>query len=1492
MEKPTEEGDSSGSGPRQSSCTVTSLGSISGTATRSGSWASDCDSVNRSGKYARFYSFSVSEASDVQIDLESTDSPAVDTYMYLLSGAGTSGSVVESDDDGGSGRNSQIVRQLSAGSYTVEATTFLSATTGNFSLSISASPACRVTLGTITGTETRSGSWASDCESVNSSGKYAQFYTFTVGGTADVQIDLESTDSPAVDTYMYLLSGAGTGGSVVERDDDDGSDKNSQIVRRLSAGSYTVEATTFSSATTGNFTVTIQVSSTACTATSLGEITGTVTQSGSWASDCDSVNRSGKYARFYSFSVAETSDVQIDLESTDSPVVDTYMYLLSGAGTDGSVLESDDDDGPGLNSQIVRELSAGNYTVEATTLLSGTTGNFTVTIQVTAVPPPECAVTSLGAITGSTSQTGSWSSDCMSVNRSGKYAQFYSFSVSGTANVQIDLESTDVPAVDTYMYLISGGEKDGSVLEFDDDGGDNRNSRIVRQLSAGTYTVEATTFSSALTGNFTLTIDVPTGPEFAQDPYSFTVEEGATNGTSVGTVSASNTTSYSITAGNSAGKFTIGSTSGTITVAGSLDHETTGLYSLTVQASDGSLTDTATVAITVTDVNEISIGNPGDVTEGGDMTFTVTAESGGVTVTYGIGGTATAGDDYVDPGLGPLAVTLAAGETSASITIDTNTDSTDETYETVVITLTGAVGGGGVIDSANSSAEGAIADLVEGDAISNNDTAAAIEVTTPNEASSRIQLKIPTSRPTLANPLKSWNFSERAFVVRVQARVLETSTSTSTEDVPATIDIAKTTRPAYTTSLPGYSNLGNGQFVWVEPTDPDDDRYILLTVQRPSWVHSVSHYIVTVSKPDFAIVGPPTLSTAGATSSVAGKVTLTVTIRNSTGSASGGKDSNSSIVIYCTKPGVTSFPESFGFDELRSSGSTDLIGSKSQTQVAITTACQGAALDNTDRVSANALVKTPGWEQPWATGDDTFRWPFDVDTPWHAQSTITGGLQLTPPNSVCTLSFPLSYKTRGASGAGSAAMSTTAHCYEAGQNWEQGSYPEGAPGNVALGTTFDPLLPSNRDCEIRDDNNSPVTKTNCHRGDQAYATGQDPTASRDIFRPGTENSLNLDADLPIEYFARDTSDTFKIVGARPPQEGDIVHKVGRTTGWTSGRVKDYTVVDDDGTVTNLNDSTCPGNELGTDNHFSKGHDKVPSADDYYIECLVWAAYQSEGGDSGSPVFVEKDPGSTNSVREVLLVGVHYGGAGDLGLFIPIDRIYAESLLQGYDWTTPEIRPVPALDDPMDESLELEAAGWSIVATFLMKDFGHGLGTKYEAVLHRVGSGGLLAPVVADGGNPYAVEISHSNPIARFDVLNIPSDQRSGEFRVKVRMCPYEVGVAPNTNACSDYGSDGGKSIKLPPAPQNFTSTSSSRTQVEVSWDLVPDTTGYEFDYREQGTTDWLSRSGSEVTSPAPIPDLSCDTTYEFIVRAYGDGSPYDMTWGFWSEILTASTGSC
>ena len=69
------------------------------------------------------------------------------------------------------------------------------------------------------------------------------------------------------------------------------------------------------------------------------------------------------------------------------------------------------------------------------------------------------------------------------------------------------------------------------------------------------------------------------------------------------------TTTYSITAGNGDGKFAIDGSTGAITTAGALDHETTPSYALTVQADDDNGgTDTATVTVTVTDVEESTTG--------------------------------------------------------------------------------------------------------------------------------------------------------------------------------------------------------------------------------------------------------------------------------------------------------------------------------------------------------------------------------------------------------------------------------------------------------------------------------------------------------------------------------------------------------------------------------------------------------------------------------------------------------------------------------------------------------------------------------------------------------------------------------------------------------------------------------------------------------------------------------------------------------------------
>ncbi len=132
----TARGDSGSptTGSTGDECSIENMGTLRTTAlTRSGSLGRDCESPNESGKLARYYSFRVSETSEVRIDLESS---AFDPLLFLRQGSSLSGRQIERDDDGGSGRNARIERELSAGTYTIEATSFRSDTTGAFTLRV------------------------------------------------------------------------------------------------------------------------------------------------------------------------------------------------------------------------------------------------------------------------------------------------------------------------------------------------------------------------------------------------------------------------------------------------------------------------------------------------------------------------------------------------------------------------------------------------------------------------------------------------------------------------------------------------------------------------------------------------------------------------------------------------------------------------------------------------------------------------------------------------------------------------------------------------------------------------------------------------------------------------------------------------------------------------------------------------------------------------------------------------------------------------------------------------------------------------------------------------------------------------------------------------------------------------------------------------------------------------------------------------------------
>ena len=271
------------------------------------------------------------------------------------------------------------------------------------------------------------------------------------------------------------------------------------------------------------------------------------------------------------------------------------------------------------------------------------------------------------------------------------------------------LAATDPDAGETFAYALiddAGGRfvvdpasgevtvADGSLLDFE---------------SATSHSVTAqVTDSTGLTYTETFSITVGDVNETPTDLAlaGNSVSENSANGTSVGTVSATDpdagdSASYALT-DNAGGRFAIDGSTGEITVADGtqLDHEAAGSHSVTVEVTDGAgNTYTETFSITVGDVNEAPTdlalaGNSVDENSANGTsvgTVSVTDPDAGDSASYAL--TDTAGGRFaIDGATGEITVAdgslldhEAAG--SHSVTVEV-TDGAGNTYtETFSITV-------------------------------------------------------------------------------------------------------------------------------------------------------------------------------------------------------------------------------------------------------------------------------------------------------------------------------------------------------------------------------------------------------------------------------------------------------------------------------------------------------------------------------------------------------------------------------------------------------------------------------------------------------------------------------------------------------------------------------------------------------------------------------------------------------------------------------------
>jgi len=411
----------------------------------------------------------------------------------------------------------------------------------------------------------------------------------------------------------------------------------------------------------------------------------------------------------------ETASVTVN-PVNDAPVVDDQGFGVNentANGTAvGTVVASDVDAGDSLTYAITAGNTGGAFAVHGSTgqitvantaaLDFETNPTFTLTVQVTDDGTPILNDTATVTLT------------LADVNES-PVVDDQGFGINeNTANGTIvgTVVASDVDAGDSLAYAITAGNTGGAFAINSSTGQitvANATALDFETNPAFALTVQVTDDGTPIlndTATVTLTLaDVNENP--VVDDQGFGMNENSANGTVVGTVVASDpdagdSLTYAITAGNTSGAFAINGSTGQITVANTaaLDFETNPSFSLTVRASDGTLSDTATVSLTLADVNDSPVVDDqgfgvNENTANGTVVGTVVASDpdAGDSLTYAITAGNTGGAFAINSSTGQITVASAAVldfETNPSfaLTVQVTDDGTPVLNDTATVTLT------------------------------------------------------------------------------------------------------------------------------------------------------------------------------------------------------------------------------------------------------------------------------------------------------------------------------------------------------------------------------------------------------------------------------------------------------------------------------------------------------------------------------------------------------------------------------------------------------------------------------------------------------------------------------------------------------------------------------------------------------------------------------------------------------------------------------------
>ncbi len=400
-----------------------------------------------------FYTLTLSNDLTVAIDLRSE---AFDAFLEVFEtdtplGADFS-TLVASDDDGGFGFDSRIVRALTAGTYLVGVSAFSGA--GDYVLEVAEEV---IEVDAIALGESRSGTLESSSDTHYFTLDLPEGAAIAIDAISDEMdpfLDLFDTDNPLEANFFTQLSA----------DDDGGEGLNSRIEVALPPGIYLVGVSPIGSG--GAYTLSVSEFDIEVASISVGEsVTGSLSSS--------------EEVLYFALRVETAAAVTIDMTSDE---FDTFLQVFDADNPADAgffnLLAEDDDGGEGLNSRTALPLAPGTYLIAAQAF--GGAGAFSLSVTE--------EVQQLSSISVGESRTGELLAD---LDR-----DFYTLTLTDKTTVSISLTSD---AFDAFLELYDADNAlaadSSTLLAVDDDGGEGLNSQLMFSLSEGTYLIGALSFS-------------------------------------------------------------------------------------------------------------------------------------------------------------------------------------------------------------------------------------------------------------------------------------------------------------------------------------------------------------------------------------------------------------------------------------------------------------------------------------------------------------------------------------------------------------------------------------------------------------------------------------------------------------------------------------------------------------------------------------------------------------------------------------------------------------------------------------------------------------------------------------------------------------------------------------------------------------------------------------------------------------------------------------